>query len=77
LRIEAGGTIRAGNGDSTLRLRKSLISRREWNINTVEMINFSLGIAFDTLEELLLDLIQEHADWQPPGTLYIPYYLHS
>lgn len=36
-------------------------------MNTVELIHFSLGFAFEILEGLVSDLTQEQADWQPPG----------
>ena len=37
-------------------------------MNTVELIQYSLGFAFDLLEQLVSDLTQEQADWVPPGT---------
>ncbi len=36
-------------------------------MNTVELIHFSLGLAFEHLEHLVKDLTQEQADWLPPG----------
>jgi hypothetical protein len=36
-------------------------------MNTVELIQFSLGSAFDILKDVTADLTQEQADWQPPG----------
>ena len=36
-------------------------------MNTVELIHYSLGFAFETLDELVSDLTQEQADWMPPG----------
>jgi hypothetical protein len=36
-------------------------------MNTVELIHYSLGFAFDLLEQLVTDLTQEQADWLPPG----------
>ncbi len=36
-------------------------------MNTVELIQFSLGSAFDILGQVTTDLTQELADWQPPG----------
>ena len=36
-------------------------------MNTVELIHYSLGFAFDLLEHLVTDLTREQADWQPPG----------
>lgn len=36
-------------------------------MNTVELIQYSLGFAFDLLEQLVTDLTQEQADWLPPG----------
>jgi hypothetical protein len=37
-------------------------------MNTVGLIHFSLGFAFDLLEQVVSDLTQEQADWVPPGT---------
>jgi len=37
-------------------------------MNTVELTQYSLGFAFDLLEQLVTDLTQEQADWVPPGT---------
>jgi hypothetical protein len=36
-------------------------------MNTVDLIQYSLGFAFDILEQLVGDLTQEQADWMPPG----------
>jgi hypothetical protein len=36
-------------------------------MNSVELIHFSLGLAFEHLEHLVGDLTQEQADWVPPG----------
>ena len=36
-------------------------------MNTVELIHWSLSFAFETFEELVSDLTQEQAHWQPPG----------
>jgi hypothetical protein len=36
-------------------------------MNTVDLIQYSLGFAFDLLEQLVTDLTQEQADWLPPG----------
>jgi hypothetical protein len=36
-------------------------------MNAVELIHFSLGLAFEHLEHLVKDLTQEQADWLPPG----------
>jgi hypothetical protein len=36
-------------------------------MNTVELVHFSLGFAFQVLEGLVADLTQEQADWVPPG----------
>ena len=36
-------------------------------MNTVGLIHHSLGFAFDLLEQLVVDLTQEQADWLPPG----------
>lgn len=38
-------------------------------MNSVELIQYSLGFAFDILEQLVSDLTQEQADWQPPGNV--------
>jgi uncharacterized damage-inducible protein DinB len=37
-------------------------------MNTVELLRFSLGTAFDILSQVTADLTQEQADWRPPGT---------
>jgi hypothetical protein len=37
-------------------------------MNAVELIHYSLGFAFDILEQLVTDLTQEQADWMPPGS---------
>jgi len=37
-------------------------------MNTVELLGFSLEIAFDILSSVTADLTQEQADWRPPGT---------
>ena len=36
-------------------------------MNTVELLQFSLGAAFDILSRVTADLTQEQADWRPPG----------
>jgi hypothetical protein len=36
-------------------------------MNTVELLQFSLGAAFDILSRVTADLTQEQADWSPPG----------
>ena len=36
-------------------------------MNTVELLQFSLGAAFDVLSQVSADLTQEQADWRPPG----------
>lgn len=36
-------------------------------MNTVELLQHSLGNAFGILGQVTADLTQEHADWQPPG----------
>jgi hypothetical protein len=36
-------------------------------MNTVELVQFSLGAAFDVLSQVTADLTQEQADWRPPG----------
>ena len=36
-------------------------------MNTVGLIQYSLGFAFDVLEQVVTDLTQEQADWMPPG----------
>jgi hypothetical protein len=36
-------------------------------MNTVELIQYSLGNAFDILSQVVADLTQEQADWAPPG----------
>jgi hypothetical protein len=38
-------------------------------VNTVELLQFSLGAAFDILGSVTADLTQEQADWQPPGSV--------
>jgi hypothetical protein len=37
-------------------------------MNTVGLLHFSLGAAFDILSSVTADLTQEQADWRPPGT---------
>ena len=37
-------------------------------MNTVELLQHSLGNAFGILGQVSADLTQEQADWQPPGT---------
>ena len=37
-------------------------------MNTVELLQFSLGAGFDVLRSVTADLTQEQADWRPPGT---------
>jgi hypothetical protein len=37
-------------------------------MNTVELLQYSLGFAFDILSQVTADLTQEQADWRPPGT---------
>lgn len=37
-------------------------------MNTVELLQSSLGVAFDILSWVTEDLTQEQADWRPPGT---------
>jgi hypothetical protein len=36
-------------------------------MNPIELIQFSLNLAFEHLENLVADLTQEQADWLPPG----------
>ena len=38
-------------------------------MNTVELLQYSLGFAFDILGAVTADLTQEQIDWQPPGTV--------
>jgi len=38
-------------------------------MNTVELLQFSVGVAFDVLGQVTADLTQEQADWSPPGTV--------
>ncbi len=37
-------------------------------MNTVELLQVSLGAAFDILSSVTADVTQEQADWKPPGT---------
>jgi uncharacterized damage-inducible protein DinB len=37
-------------------------------MNTVELLQFSVGAAFDILSQVTADLTQDQADWTPPGT---------
>jgi hypothetical protein len=37
-------------------------------MNTVELLQFSVGAAFDVLSSVTADLTQEQTDWRPPGT---------
>ena len=36
-------------------------------MNTVELTQYALGNAIDLFEQMVTDLTQEQADWQPPG----------
>jgi len=36
-------------------------------MNTVELLQYSLGFAFEILGQVTADLTQEQADWAPPG----------
>ena len=36
-------------------------------MNTVELLQYSLGLAFDILGQVTADLTQEQSDWKPPG----------
>jgi hypothetical protein len=36
-------------------------------MNTVELLHYSMGIAFDILGQVTVDLTQEQVDWLPPG----------
>jgi len=36
-------------------------------MNTVELVQYSLGMALDILGQVCSDLTQEQADWMPPG----------
>jgi hypothetical protein len=36
-------------------------------MNTVELVQYSLGTALDILGQVCSDLTQEQADWMPPG----------
>ena len=36
-------------------------------MNTVGLIQVSLGFALEILEQVVSDLTQEQADWLPPG----------
>jgi len=36
-------------------------------MNTVELLQYSLGFAFDVLGQVTADLTQEQANWTPPG----------
>ena len=37
-------------------------------MNTTDLLQFSLGAAFDILGQVTADVTQEQADWRPPGT---------
>ena len=39
-------------------------------MNTVELLQYSLGFAFAILKQVTADLTQEQADWNPPGTAH-------
>jgi hypothetical protein len=41
---------------------------QEETMNTVELIQYSLGNALGVLGQVTADLTQEQADWMPPGT---------
>jgi hypothetical protein len=43
-------------------------ARKEQEMNTVELLQFSLGAAFDVLSQVTAGLTEEQADWRPPGT---------
>jgi hypothetical protein len=36
-------------------------------MNTVELLQYSVGVAFDILGQVTADLTQEQVDWRPPG----------
>ena len=36
-------------------------------MNTVELIQYSVGNAFGILKQVTADVTQEQADWMPPG----------
>jgi len=36
-------------------------------MNTVELVQYSLAVAFDILKQVTADLTQEQTDWRPPG----------
>ena len=38
-------------------------------MNTVELLQYSLGFAFDILGQVTAALTQEQTDWRPPGTV--------
>jgi hypothetical protein len=38
-------------------------------MNTVELLQYSLGFAFDILGQVTADLTQEQTDWAPPGNV--------
>jgi uncharacterized damage-inducible protein DinB len=66
--MEDGNGIRSAVNDSPQ--SKSLhISRKEQKMNTVELLQYSLGAAFDILGQVTADLTQEQVDWRPPGKL--------
>jgi hypothetical protein len=37
-------------------------------MDTIELLRYSLGTAFDILGQVAADLTQKQADWMPPGT---------
>jgi hypothetical protein len=43
------------------------VLKKEKKMNTVELVQFSLGSAFDVLGMVTAVLTQEQADWTPPG----------
>ena len=58
-------------------------------MNTIELLQFSLGAAFDVLGWVTADLTQEQANWRPPGIVnsigsqyshiltYVDYYVRN
>jgi hypothetical protein len=56
--------------DSVLGTSSTELARSQGggNVNTVDLLQFSLGAAFDILGSVTADLTQEQANWRPPGT---------
>jgi uncharacterized damage-inducible protein DinB len=50
------------------RLIQAGTTLKEQKMDTVELLQYSLGFAFAILKQVTAELTQEQADWSPPGT---------